>query len=112
MADSQFNWSESELAAARGILGEPNAEDIIGTGGAQLLPGLESSSSSWTRPETLPDLHGVSLAAVDLETNDVRLRVNLGPGHAMRDGYICGVSVAFRAGRELRSLYVPIKHPG
>jgi hypothetical protein len=77
-------------------------------GAAQPLPDLESR---WMRPETLPDLHGTDLVAVDLETNDARLRSDLGPGHAMRDGYITGVSLAFRADSELRKLYVPIKHP-
>jgi DNA polymerase I-like protein with 3'-5' exonuclease and polymerase domains len=120
MAGNQFDWRESELAAAAcNILGEPNAEtsqrppDDVQFGshdgpGSVDLPGLESS---WTRPETLPDLHDANSAAVDLETNDPRLRAGLGPGHAMRDGHIVGVSVAFRAGDELRKLYAPIRHP-
>src|SRR5262249_11175371 len=113
--NQQSNWSESELT--RDIFGEPDAEtprppDDVQFGshdpGSVDLPGLESS---WTRPETLPDLHGVDLAAIDSETNDARLRADLGPGHAMHDGYIVGVSVAYRVGGELRSLYVPIRHP-
>jgi DNA polymerase I-like protein with 3'-5' exonuclease and polymerase domains len=86
--------------------------DILGSGfdaGAQPISDL---MSGWARPETLPDPHNIGdIAAVDLETNDVRMRAGLGPGYVMGDGYICGISIAYRNGCALRSLYVPIRHP-
>src|SRR6516162_9544908 len=75
--------------------------------GAQLLSGLEGG---WTRPAELPDLHGADVAAIDLESCDNRLRAGLGAGRIMRDGYITGISVAYRIGGKLHSLYAPVRH--
>ena len=34
-----------------------------------------------------------------------------GSGWATRQGYVCGVSVAYRAEADIRALYIPIRHP-
>jgi DNA polymerase I-like protein with 3'-5' exonuclease and polymerase domains len=39
------------------------------------------------------------------------VRRGRGSGWAVGDGYICGISIAYYAGNELRSHYIPIRHP-
>ena len=67
--------------------------------------------SNWQIPTELPDLRRVGVLALDTETKDDRLLADMGSGWPFRSGYLCGVSVAFRADGEVRGLYFPIRHP-
>jgi hypothetical protein len=69
--------------------------------------------TDWRSPTTLPNLRRVdnNLVAIDTETNDEGLRAGLGSGWPWRGGYVCGVSVAWREGGEMRSAYFPMRHP-
>jgi DNA polymerase I-like protein with 3'-5' exonuclease and polymerase domains len=80
--------------------------------GGEQLP-LLTPSTDWSPPTELPDLlgRGVTHWALDTETCDHRLGRNQGPGWPYRDGYVCGVSAAWREDAEVRSLYVPLRHP-
>jgi DNA polymerase I-like protein with 3'-5' exonuclease and polymerase domains len=49
--------------------------------------------------------------ALDIETKDDRLRVNLGSGWPFGNGCICGISVAYRADGDIRAHYFPLRHP-
>lgn len=49
--------------------------------------------------------------AIDTETKDEGLASGRGPGWAYGAGYICGVGVAWRQGKEVRKIYVPVRHP-
>ena len=62
-------------------------------------------------PTELPDLRRVGIIALDTETKDDRLRAGKGSGWPTHEGYICGVSVAYREGGEVRAHYFPIRHP-
>jgi hypothetical protein len=44
--------------------------------------------------KALPDLRRAGIVALDTETNDERLRADMGSGWPFKAGYICGVSVA------------------
>jgi hypothetical protein len=68
-------------------------------------------TADWAAPTELPDLRRVSEIAIDTETHDNRLIAQMGSGWPFGDGYICGVSIAYREGREIRALYFPIRHP-
>src|SRR5690348_9829233 len=68
-------------------------------------------SDDWCPPAELPDLRRVDTIAIDTETRDDRLRADMGSGWPFRSGHLCGVSVAHRAGNDLRGLYFPIRHP-
>jgi DNA polymerase I-like protein with 3'-5' exonuclease and polymerase domains len=59
----------------------------------------------------LPDLCRVGVIALDTETRDNRLRAKKGSGWPFGDGHVCGVSVAYRAGTEVRAHYFPLRHP-
>jgi RecA-family ATPase/DNA polymerase I-like protein with 3'-5' exonuclease and polymerase domains len=59
----------------------------------------------------LPDLRHVDLIALDTETRDDRLRSELGSGWPFRQGYLCGVSIAYRAEGDAHGAYFPIRHP-
>lgn len=68
----------------------------------------------WTPPVgALPRIRGARVA-IDTETKDGGFDKGRGPGWVYRDGYILGVSVAWRPpghrGAPL-SIYVPVKHP-
>jgi DNA polymerase I-like protein with 3'-5' exonuclease and polymerase domains len=65
----------------------------------------------WIPPTELPDLRGVDVIALDTETHDRRLTANMGSGWPFADGHICGISVAYRAGAEIRAHYFPLRHP-
>ena len=67
--------------------------------------------SPWQPPTELPDLRHVGLIVLDTETCDNRLRANLGSGWPFADGFICGLSVAYKGEGGLRGLYFPIRHP-
>jgi hypothetical protein len=65
----------------------------------------------WRIPAELPDLRRAGIVALDIETRDDRLRADMGSGWPFKTGYICGVSVAYRADGEVRAHYFPICHP-
>src|SRR5262245_56534560 len=65
----------------------------------------------WDVPTELPDLRRVGRIALDTETRDIALNADRGSGWPWRDGHVCGISVAYRADGEIRSLYVPMRHP-
>jgi DNA polymerase I-like protein with 3'-5' exonuclease and polymerase domains len=65
----------------------------------------------WCAPTELPDLRRVGIVAFDLETKDDRLRADMGSGWPFAAGHICGVSIAYRAGGEIRAHYFPLRHP-
>jgi DNA polymerase I-like protein with 3'-5' exonuclease and polymerase domains len=62
-------------------------------------------------PVELPDLRRAGVIALDTETRDNRLNAKMGSGWPFNDGHICGVSVAYRAGADIRAHYFPIRHP-
>jgi DNA polymerase I-like protein with 3'-5' exonuclease and polymerase domains len=67
-------------------------------------------SSDW-RPPTLPDLRNVDKFALDTETRDEGIAADHGPGWPWKGGYVCGVSVAYRAEGGIRAHYFPLAHP-
>ena len=68
-------------------------------------------SSDWQPLTELPDLRRVGIIALDTETNDDGLRADRGSAWPWRGGYVCGVSVAYRADGGIRSHYFPLRHP-
>jgi DNA polymerase I-like protein with 3'-5' exonuclease and polymerase domains len=62
-------------------------------------------------PTELPDLRRVGTLALDTETKDDRLSVDMGSGWPFRQGYLCGISIAYRAESDVRGLYFPLRHP-
>jgi DNA polymerase I-like protein with 3'-5' exonuclease and polymerase domains len=69
------------------------------------------AQADWQAPTALPDLRRAGLIALDIETKDGGLLADRGSGWPWGDGYICGISAAYRDGGEIRSFYVPLKHP-
>src|SRR5262245_37027754 len=67
--------------------------------------------SDWKPVPTLPDLRHVDTIALDTETKDGGLLTDRGSSWPWGDGYICGVSVAYRAEGTIRAHYFPIRHP-
>ena len=68
-------------------------------------------ATDWQAPTELPDLRRAGIIALDTETKDEGLIANRGSGWPFGDGYVCGVSVAYRAGGEIRAHYLPLCHP-
>jgi DNA polymerase I-like protein with 3'-5' exonuclease and polymerase domains len=68
---------------------------------------LFSPNTSWSPPDSLPNLSEAKRIAVDLETKDPSLRER-GPGWATGDGHITGIAVA----TDTWSGYLPIGHQG
>ena len=66
---------------------------------------------TWQTPCELPDLRGVGIVAIDTETNDPGLRADRGSSWPWRDGYLCGISLAWREKGNIRAIYVPPRHP-
>jgi DNA polymerase I-like protein with 3'-5' exonuclease and polymerase domains len=60
---------------------------------------------------TLPDLRNAGIIALDTEENDEGLRAKRGSGWPWHGGWVCGVSIAWREGGEIRAFYAPIQHP-
>jgi hypothetical protein len=87
--------------------------------GAECLPAFTNSirpldcamGIEWKTPSELPDLRRAGVIALDTETKDDALAADRGSGWATRQGYVCGVSVAYRAEADIRALYIPIRHP-
>lgn len=69
---------------------------------------LLTPTSDWKRLPELPTLASQKCIAIDLETKDVGLINDVGPGWAHNNGYITGVSVAWDGG----AAYLPVAHPG
>jgi DNA polymerase I-like protein with 3'-5' exonuclease and polymerase domains len=67
--------------------------------------------SDWQPLPALPDLRRVGTIALDTETKDGGLLNARGPGWPWGDGYIAGVSAAYRAEGTIRAHYFPIRHP-
>src|SRR5882672_614389 len=70
-----------------------------------------SDAANWQPPQELPDLRRVGMVALDTETRDAGLQADRGSSWPWRDGHVCGISVTWREGGEIRSLYVPMQHP-
>ena len=68
-------------------------------------------SIDWQPPSELPDLRRVGIIALDTETRDGGLFADRGSAWPWGDGYICGVSVAWRDENDIRTIYVPVRHP-
>jgi DNA polymerase I-like protein with 3'-5' exonuclease and polymerase domains len=66
--------------------------------------------TDWRPPSDLPDLRNVRLVALDLETNDERLRAGKGSGWPTGEGYICGVALAWRAEEGIQARYFSFRH--
>jgi DNA polymerase I-like protein with 3'-5' exonuclease and polymerase domains len=68
--------------------------------------------TGWERPAQLPDLRGkIKRMAVDTEGRDDGLTAGRGSSWPTRGGFICGVSVAWREGKEIKRFYAPTRHP-
>jgi hypothetical protein len=72
---------------------------------------VEGSVLHWQPPAELPDLCRVGMIAIDLETKDDGLLAERGSGWPWGGGYICGISIAYRADGEICALYAPLRHP-
>ena len=68
-------------------------------------------ATDWRAPTELPDLRRAGLIALDTEVNDEGLRADRGSAWPWRGGYICGISVAWRAEGGIRGNYFPLRHP-
>src|SRR6516162_1958760 len=68
-------------------------------------------STEWQALPALPDLRHVGRIAIDNETKDNGLLAGLGSSWPWGDGYICGVSVAYRVEGTIHAHYFPIRHP-
>jgi DNA polymerase I-like protein with 3'-5' exonuclease and polymerase domains len=66
---------------------------------------------NWQPPTDLPDLRRAGIVALDTETNDEGLRTDRGSAWPWRGGYVCGISVAYRADGDIRAHYFPLRHP-
>ena len=76
-----------------------------------LAPAVDTAAACWQSPAKLPDLRRVEIIALDTETLDKGIAADRGSAWPWRDGYICGVSVAYRADDGIRSYYFPMRHP-
>jgi DNA polymerase I-like protein with 3'-5' exonuclease and polymerase domains len=68
-------------------------------------------NTEWKVASELPDLRRVRLLALDSETKDDSLAADHGSGWATRQGYLCGLSIAYRIESDIRALYIPLRHP-
>ena len=64
--------------------------------------------SEWIPPETIPDLSEAKEICIDLETNDVGLNSNIGPGWPVKKGFVAGVAIAVDGWTG----YFPLRHEG
>ena len=65
---------------------------------------MNEPAGDWQSRTQLPELRHVdnNLVAIDTETNDEGLRADLGSSWPWHGGWICGISVAWRQGGEIR----------
>ena len=68
-------------------------------------------ATDWQVPAELPDLRRAGMVAIDTETKDGGLLAERGSGWPFGDGYLCGISIAYRADGEIRAHYFPLRHP-
>lgn len=68
-------------------------------------------ATDWQVPAELPDLRRAGMVAVDTETKDGGLLAERGSGWPFDDGYLCGISIAYRADGEICAHYFPLCHP-
>jgi hypothetical protein len=68
-------------------------------------------SAEWKPLPALPDLRRVGIIALDTETQDGGLLSGHGSSWPWCDGYIAGVSVAYRVEGVIRAHYFPMRHP-
>jgi hypothetical protein len=66
---------------------------------------------TWSPLPELPDLRRTGTIAIDTETNDERLRADMGSGWPFGVGHLCGISIAYRTGGDITGHYFPIRHP-
>jgi DNA polymerase I-like protein with 3'-5' exonuclease and polymerase domains len=66
---------------------------------------------NWQTPQELPDLRRVGIVALDTETRDEGLQANRGSSWPWGDGWVCGISLAWREGGEIRAIYIPLRQP-
>jgi DNA polymerase I-like protein with 3'-5' exonuclease and polymerase domains len=74
-----------------------------------MKPGPDQNN--WRPPPELPDLRRVGVIALDVETRDDGIRADRGSAWPWHGGYICGISVAWRAHSGICAHYFPIRHP-
>ena len=67
--------------------------------------------NAWRIPSELPDLRRVGIIAIDTEVKDAGLAADRGSSWPWRDGYVCGISIAYHVDDQVRSFYFPIRHP-
>lgn len=65
-------------------------------------------TTGWVSPQSLPDLRGEPLVAVDIETRDKGIKAGLGPGWVWLDGFTTGIAVAWGVDKQI---YIPVRHP-
>jgi DNA polymerase I-like protein with 3'-5' exonuclease and polymerase domains/RecA-family ATPase len=66
---------------------------------------------NWQTPQKLPDLRRVGIVALDIETRDNGLHAGRGSAWPWGDGYVCGISIAWREGDEIHASYISLRHP-
>ena len=66
---------------------------------------------NWQIPQELPDLRRVGIVSLDTETRDAGLQADRGSSWPWGDGYVCGISVAWREDGEMHPIYIPLRHP-
>ena len=79
--------------------------------GRRLMGASGTMTSNRQTPQELPDLRRVGIVALDTETRDEGLRDKRGSAWPWGDGYVCGISIAWREGGEIRAIYIPLRHP-
>jgi Mesyanzhinovviridae DNA polymerase len=68
-------------------------------------------STEWHPLAALPDLRHVGLITLDIETKDGGLLAGRGSAWPWGDGFIVGISVAYRIEGAIRAHYFPIRYP-
>jgi hypothetical protein len=103
---------EASLSRLEGVHGalSPTIE-VITVGGGACQDSSHPSPSDWLPPTELPDLRRAGILAIDVETRDDGIRADRGSAWPWRGGYVCGISVAWRADSGIRAHYFPIHHP-
>jgi DNA polymerase I-like protein with 3'-5' exonuclease and polymerase domains len=91
-------------------LKKPNDEPPPGMPATKPEP-ANGPPTEWRTPTELPDLRRVDEVALDTETKDDGINAGRGSAWPWHDGYICGVSAAYRADGKIRAHYFPIRHP-